>query len=177
MNYSEEGIAIPLTIKLNPVTMEKYITLTKYMLEGFDAEVDIVIEGNDYEREEQKQAIMETYNALQTLPDSPAKLPIMALLFERMLDLNRDPNKADIMKTIKEEIEKSQQPNPMEQAQAQAQQQTADAKMLESQAKAENLKANADKTNLETQEKAQQIEQTQQAQEMMMGMAEQEAPL
>ena len=136
------------TVLYHPAIQKKVFELSSFVLQGFRANVKIQIEGNDYEKPFVLENLTRLFDLVQTMKDGIAKEKAIAMLMERFMHINKDPQKDKFMQLLYEGIE-SEQNNEAEQMAMQLQAGQAQADISLKQAQAAEEQSRADKQQLE----------------------------
>jgi hypothetical protein len=132
------GQSVP--IQYNNLTNKVSLEITREFIESIDADIEIQIENNDYDKQQIRAAITDLTNLTASLPAEAQefKTMMLAALTEQTLELYKFPKRKELIQKLQMGII-----NPEQQAQQQAQTQLTQAEAVKTQAQAEKYSAEA----------------------------------
>ena len=143
----EQGMPIPLEMKINPITMKKIYALKNYNI--VKANVEIQFEGTDYNKDQDAQKYTQLYSQVMQIigQQNPTAGALIAQAAIKQLNILTDnPQAEEVNKIIEQAIQQMtapKEPDPAEIAktQAEVENKTADSNLKAAQAEEEQSRA------------------------------------
>ena len=137
---------------INPITKKEIYQLSQQVLAEFKANVEINIEGNDYDKTQSKADNLELMNLVQGMAEGGGKDQALTLTIEEYLELRKNKNKNKYMKILEVQAQEKEQQQALQAQEMANQTLQAEAKATKDQAQSEVMNANAMKTTQEVQD-------------------------
>jgi hypothetical protein len=124
---------LPFEVEINPYERKKAIQLHRMYLSELEVETNIRIEGSDYQKAEDRQAIQDLLMIVQTLPEEAVaiKQHITLIMLERILKSMNDPDRENIIHELEQKEKEIFAPPTEEQIQRQRMQQAVEDRLLQ----------------------------------------------